>query len=246
MIKRLWNSVQDLAAFTVFHPQYFLKIAQRAAVAEVRRRASGNFLDVGCGRQWYRPILEPLFKRYYAMEKPDNVRLYESRFPREILADASEIPLPESSVNVVMMAEVLEFLEEPPAAIKEIRRVLRPKGELIIFTVDNYPSHGQPGNFRHYQSSGLRRLLNDSGFRVTSLKAVGNFWETRAIYTNIFLMKRTKELIFKRQMTLVGLAIFALVWPLMIFNNLAGIIFGRRRGTEEFALGHIVVARSMK
>ena len=58
------------------------------------------------------------------------------RFPNCELLNGScyELPLVDSSVDVAIMADVIEHLESPDTCLQEICRVLRPKGKLFITT----------------------------------------------------------------------------------------------------------------
>jgi ubiquinone/menaquinone biosynthesis C-methylase UbiE len=53
-----------------------------------------------------------------------------------IEADATSLPLPDESVDAAMLVSMLHHVEEPPAALAEARRILRPGGRLalMVFT----------------------------------------------------------------------------------------------------------------
>jgi SAM-dependent methyltransferase len=44
------------------------------------------------------------------------------------------LPLPDASVDVVIMSELIEHLVDPDGAVAEVRRVLRPGGSLLLST----------------------------------------------------------------------------------------------------------------
>lgn len=52
--------------------------------------------------------------------------------PEFIKADIGELPLPESSLDLVYSVSVLEHVSEPVVVIDEFARVLRPKGQLVL------------------------------------------------------------------------------------------------------------------
>ena len=45
----------------------------------------------------------------------------------DIISSANDIPLPNAYADVVILAEVLEHLREPEAALVEATRLLKPK-----------------------------------------------------------------------------------------------------------------------
>src|SRR3989304_3978142 len=56
------------------------------------------------------------------------------RPPRFVTAAADAIPLPEASVDVAVSSFVLQLVPDRLAALREIRRVLRPGGRLAYAT----------------------------------------------------------------------------------------------------------------
>jgi SAM-dependent methyltransferase len=51
-------------------------------------------------------------------------------------ADATALPLPDDAVGVVRSERVLQWLEDPAAAIREMLRVLRPGGAIVVIDTD--------------------------------------------------------------------------------------------------------------
>lgn len=49
-----------------------------------------------------------------------------------LIADPSHLPLPNDSMDIVLLHHSLEFFERPHALLKEAARVTHPKGELIL------------------------------------------------------------------------------------------------------------------
>jgi SAM-dependent methyltransferase len=47
-------------------------------------------------------------------------------------ADAQRLPLPDESSDAAMLVSMLHHVEDPPAAIAEARRILRPDGRLVL------------------------------------------------------------------------------------------------------------------
>ena len=110
-------------------------IYRSIARALSRRGIWGNvLLDVGCGAGCLWPFVCDRFARYVGV---DLVR-YE-QFPEDATflsadLDGSAIPLPDRSADVVVAAETIEHLENPRAFMRELVRVTKPEGWIVVTT----------------------------------------------------------------------------------------------------------------
>lgn len=84
------------------------------------------------------------------------------------VADVQRLPHPDGSFDVVISCETVEHVLRPTAAVKELARVLRPRGRLLL-TTPNYMS--SPGLYRAYlRLSG--RPFSEEGQPVNNLTLV--------------------------------------------------------------------------
>jgi ubiquinone/menaquinone biosynthesis C-methylase UbiE len=91
---------------------------------------------------------------------------------RFMLAYADELPLPNDSFDRVLSSYMLHHLDEQPqvAAIREIRRVLRPGGELHVVDADGTR---HPGTRRHQHP----RLAGHTPERIQAVMRQGGLTE---------------------------------------------------------------------
>ncbi len=80
-----------------------------------------------------------------------------------------ELPLPDSSVDRVLMVHSLEFAENPRESLKEIWRVLAPGGRLVIVVPNRRGvwarmEHTPFGSGRPYSRGQLTALLREANF----------------------------------------------------------------------------------
>jgi ubiquinone/menaquinone biosynthesis C-methylase UbiE len=90
-----------------------------------------------------------------------------------VTGDVSKLPYKNNFFDIVSCMDVLEHIENEEKAIKEIFRVLKPGGELIL-TVPALPflfskHDNSQGHFRRYNRKYLRKILESSGFKEERL-----------------------------------------------------------------------------
>jgi SAM-dependent methyltransferase len=105
-----------------------------ASVIAKRRGGRGTLIDVGCGTGELKSYVAPLVNRYVGV---DVVR-YES-FPPDaefvqIDLDNTHVPLSDGSADIVAAVETIEHLENPRAFFRELRRLTKPGGLIIVTT----------------------------------------------------------------------------------------------------------------
>ncbi|MFE7313903.1 class I SAM-dependent methyltransferase [Streptomyces sp. NPDC057555] len=129
-----YNTGKDLAARQSLYrwqqPRYDLP----RTVVELLRHTHGTVVDVGCGNGKFIARLR--------QDRPD-LRLLGLDVSPGILADvpgavavadAVRLPLPSSSVDAALALHMLYHVEDIPAAIGELSRVVKPGGRVIVST----------------------------------------------------------------------------------------------------------------
>lgn len=96
----------------------------------------------------------------------------------DIVSDITEIPVADGSFDAVMCTEVLEHVPDPVAAIKELNRVLRSGGYLMITVPFASLTHFAPYHF----ATGLNKFffehhLDSMGYNILQLEQNGNYFE---------------------------------------------------------------------
>ncbi len=95
-------------------------------------------LDLGSGTGRFTPLLAELFGGpVYGVEPFDRMREQAEAAPhpdtvRYLAGRAEAIPLPDASCDLVLMFLSFHHVRDRPAAVREIRRVLKPGGRVLI------------------------------------------------------------------------------------------------------------------
>lgn len=79
----------------------------------------------------------------------------------DIVADITDLPIVDQSIDAVICEFVLEHLPNPERVIDEIKRVLRPGGVIYVSVPFVASFHSSPNDFFRWSKQGLRILLKD-------------------------------------------------------------------------------------
>lgn len=95
----------------------------------------------------------------------------------DIVCDIAAIPEPDGAFDAVLCTEVLEHVPDPAAVLRELARLVRPGGRLILTVPATCYVHHAP----YCYNSGLTRFffehhLPDLGFRIDELKLNGSYF----------------------------------------------------------------------
>ena len=91
----------------------------------------------------------------------------------DIVGDIHNLPLEDNSIDAILCIAVLEHVEEPQKAMKEMYRVLKPGGYCFIYVPFLYyypPLPGYYGDFCRFTYDGVRYLTKN--FKATEIQNV--------------------------------------------------------------------------
>lgn len=139
-----------------------------AELARVVTRAAGTVIEIGAGRAGRRGRFVP------AVEPSGRLWTIDLRavVAPHLVADITALPLRDGAVDQVLMLEVLEYVSDPAAALREIHRVLRPGGHAVVSVPFLHRVDSATDRWR-FSEHGLRRMLEAAGFDVASVHRQG-------------------------------------------------------------------------
>ena len=91
----------------------------------------------------------------------------------DVVADSHHLPFKDNSFEAVVALNVFEHLSDPVQASREIFRVLKPGGRLIIRTAFLQPLHEAP--YHYYNATKYGVIQWFSNFQITSCHVSDNF-----------------------------------------------------------------------
>lgn len=152
----------------------------------------------------------------------------------DIIADIEDIPIKDATYDAVLCVEVLEHVKNPNVALKEIYRVLKKGGTLILTAPFNSLTHYAP----HFYSTGFSSYyynhhLTELGFEIIELKPNGNFFEYMA--QELRRVKNVSETYASKKLSIIFTASIYIV-----LRYLSGLSFADKGSSELLCLGYFV------
>ena len=110
-------------------------------------RRGGIVVDIGGGEK-FQKWLEPYRDLFRGVDYKSFD--YDASTHPDIVGDIHHIPLADGTIDSIICASVLEHIENPIVACKELHRVLKPGGFLFLYVPSIYPYHARKGHYPDY------------------------------------------------------------------------------------------------
>ena len=123
-----------------------------------------SVLDFGCGTRPYEEWFRAAGARYQGADIDSGHEVIVR--PDGSLAAADAI------FDVVASFQVLEHVWDLATYLGEAHRVLKPGGRLLLSTHGSWFYHPHPGDYRRWTGEGLRREIEEHGFKLIEMRSV--------------------------------------------------------------------------
>lgn len=134
----------------------------RAFVIEHANLLAGHVLDLGCGKQPYRNIVEAAGGDYVGYDRKG--------FPANV-SDSDrgpDAPL-RHQWDAILCTQVIQYVANPGDFLANIRRALKRDGALVMTGPTNWPVVEREDRWR-FTPTGIASLLNNTGFLVETVE----------------------------------------------------------------------------
>ncbi|WED26875.1 class I SAM-dependent methyltransferase [Vibrio sp. DW001] len=145
----------------------------------------GKVLDLGGKKDNKRGKFRPPLSQ---VESWEYLNIDETTNP-DYCCSAENVPVDNESFDVVLMAEVLEHLENPSSVLKEAHRILRRDGKLVATMPFMYALHADPYDFQRWTNVKIKIELEKAGFVDVKIETMGSVFSV--IYDFIYFSINT-------------------------------------------------------
>jgi 2-polyprenyl-3-methyl-5-hydroxy-6-metoxy-1,4-benzoquinol methylase len=139
----------------------------------------GKILDIGCGDGFFLSCLKDLGWQVKGIEIDEKSAQFANQQGLNVFAGILEqANLPDNFFDVIRLSHTLEHVYNPKETLKEIYRILKPNGSVIIkvpnfnsIALKFYPKGLEiPRHLFHFNIENLKKLLHDTGFHNIKIK----------------------------------------------------------------------------
>lgn len=163
----------------IFQPDRYLLVADVKAAAPY---IQGKVLDVGAGHF-------DRYSNYFSATQYTKMDVHAGENV-DVVGTADHIPFPAESFDSVVCTQVFEHLAFPFESAKEIARVLKPGGHLLVTVPQANELHEEPYDFFRYTPFGLESLFSGAGFSVVLKRQRGGFFAFIAQFVFRYMIDR--------------------------------------------------------
>jgi SAM-dependent methyltransferase len=161
------KEIRSIIKPPVWNSWYYINISLRKVYEKsiqsiLKNNIKYSILDYGCGAKPYKYLFNNHIEKYVGVDVGNNPHA------DYLIEPGQDLPIEDNEFDIVVSSQVLEHVENVPQYLKEVKRVLKPQGILLLSTHGTWQFHSSPYDYYRWTSMGLKNLLTKSGFQITS------------------------------------------------------------------------------
>jgi SAM-dependent methyltransferase len=171
--------------------QFIVPILEREIIDlfnAIDSSTSIKVLDIGCGNQPLRNVIEERGWSYKSMDVSQNDLLNV-----DIIGKIDEELTTTEKFDLLIVTEVMEHVLHWEKAFENFRELCKPKGKILITCPFFYPLHEVPYDFWRPTSYALKSFALEFGFLIIRQVQAGNIWDVLGTLLNSVRITRAKE-----------------------------------------------------
>ncbi len=180
----------------ITHPGYLIRNRLLKGVQLYAHALDGKLMDFGCGSKPYKSLFTKTTE-YIGVDynSPGHPHTNEQI---DVFYDGKHLPFPDNHFNSIFSTEVVEHIFNLPEILKELSRVLKPGGKILITCPFAICEHEVPNDFARYTSFAMKHMMESNGFTVLQLDKAGNsvetIWQLRLTYWHQHILYKFRKI----------------------------------------------------
>ena len=223
----------------IFHPFYFIRRQLYDKISHYAAELHGDVLDFGCGAKPYKSLFGHCTS-YIGVDFEGAGHNYLNE-EIDFFYDGKTLPFADEAFDCIFCSEVFEHLFNLPELLKELNRVIKKGGKLLVTCPFAWPEHEKPYDYARYTVFALKEMLGKSDFEVRVEDKSGNFFLAVHQLNMVYVYQHIcGKFSFNNRIPFLASAVRSLLVPLM---NIGGIIGNAiLPANREFYLNNIILA----
>lgn len=157
-------------------PYYFIRKSLLEKIKQYCKELDGNLLDFGCGSKPYKSFFNHCSS--YVGVDFENVGHSHKNEQIDFFYDGKTLPFDNDSFDSVIASEVFEHVFNLDEILKELNRVLKMNGKMLVTCPFVWNEHEVPHDYARYTQFALKHLFEKNGFEVLTIDKSGDFYTT--------------------------------------------------------------------
>ena len=133
-------------------------------------------MDFGCGTKPYKSLVVNATE-YIGVDYAGDGHSHLNE-QIDVFYDGKTLPFEDNSFDAILTSEVFEHVFNLEDIVKELNRVLKPEGKILITCPFVWNEHEVPIDFGRYTSFGMKALLERNNFEVLAVDKSSTYIET--------------------------------------------------------------------
>jgi SAM-dependent methyltransferase len=159
----------------ITYPAFIARNRLLKSISACAPELKGRLMDFGCGSKPYKSLFTVDEYVGVDFENPGHPHLNEQI---DMFYDGKKIPFQDGQFDSVFSSEVFEHIFNLEEILKEINRVMKVSGKILITCPFAICEHEVPNDFARYSSYAIKYIFEKNGFEIIKQEKTGNNVET--------------------------------------------------------------------
>jgi len=132
----------------------FSKLLRATIGNRLAQTENMSILDLGCGEKPYQPFFDRKYSSYIGVD-------ITSYSLADVAASSENLPFKKGSFDLCLSTYAYEHLPDPRQTTREVYRILRENGTLLLSTHAVASVHNYPSDYWRWTDQGLKMMLKE-------------------------------------------------------------------------------------